>query len=123
MDAKTNIKRFVTAHGRRIAVKTVETRTTPSKRRTNQHFGCPLEWVRRISPLVKSKDQLLVAIWLYRRRAVCQRDLFDVPNETLRTELGLSRKAKYRALHHLEKVGIIALVRDGKHAIQVRILQ
>ena len=37
-------------------------------------------------------------------------------------DLGISRKVKYQALRHLERVGAIALIRNGKHALQVRIL-
>ena len=73
-------------------------------------------------PLVKSKEQLAVAIWLHRRRAVCRDEVFTVPNQELRGELGLDRFVKYRALQRLEEAGAIALVRAGKRALQVRIL-
>jgi hypothetical protein len=78
--------------------------------------------LKRVLPLVKTKEQLVVAIWLQRRRAICRSELFTVPNEELRVDLGLSRKIKYQTLQHLEKAKVIAIVRRGKHALQVQIL-
>jgi hypothetical protein len=114
---------YVISHGRRIEVETIETSVARKRRRRSDRLlGCPLEWAKRVLTVVQSKEQLAVAIWLHRRRAVCKRELFDVPNATLREELGLNRFIKYRALRHLEKAGVIALIRKGKSAIQVQIL-
>ena len=115
--------RHVFRHGKRIEVETLETAATPRRRpRAKHHIGCPLEWARRIVPIVHSKEQVIVAIWLHRRRAVCKRELFDVPNDTLYEELGLSRFVKYSTLRRLEKAGAIAVVRSNKRAPRVRIL-
>jgi hypothetical protein len=111
---------FVTRNGRRIEVETLEIHA--KRRQTNRLLGCPLEWAKRVIMVVQSKEQLAVAIWLHRRRAVCKRELFDIPNDTLREELGLSRFVKYSTLQHLEEAGAIAVVRDNKRAIRVRIL-
>jgi DNA-binding GntR family transcriptional regulator len=73
-------------------------------------------------PLVHSKEQLAVAIWLHRRRTICGSKLFSVPNRELYEELGLSRWTKYRALDGLEEAGVIAVVRDGQRAMLVRLL-
>jgi hypothetical protein len=108
--------------GRRIRVKTLPSRVAPKRRRTNHYIGCPLEWLKRVLPIVESEGQLAVAVWLHRRRAVCKRELFDVPNDKLREELGINRFIKHRALRCLEKAGAIAVVRNNKHALQVRIL-
>lgn len=114
---------FVFRNGRRIEVETLPSSVAPKQRqRGNHHIGCSLEWLKRVLPLVKTKKQLVIAIWLQRRRAVCRSELFTVPNEELRVDLGLSRKIKYQALHHLEKAGAIALTRNGKRALQVQIL-
>ena len=114
---------YVIRDGRRIEVEELESRVTPKKRRrVNHHIGCPVEWLKRVLPLVKKKEQLGVAIWLYRRRAICGSELFTVPNNKLLEDLGISRKVKYQTLRHLEKAGAIALIRNGKHAQQVRIL-
>ena len=109
-------------NGRRIEVETLPSRAAPKRHRADRHLGCPLEWVKRVIPVVKSKEQLAVAIWLHRRRAVCKRELFDVPNDTLHEELGLSRYVKRRTFRHLEEAGAIAVVRSNKCALQVRIL-
>jgi hypothetical protein len=114
---------YVIRNGRRIEVETLPSREVPKRRRQRpDYIGCPLEWLRRMLPLVKTKEQLAVALWLHRRRAVCRSDLFTVPNDALEKELGLSRKVKYRSLRHLEKAKIIAVVRNGKHNLQVRFL-
>jgi hypothetical protein len=109
---------YVNRHGRRIAVTTIDS----PRRRKELHFGCPLDWVKRIRKVLWSPDQVLVAIWLHRRRAIYGKDLFPVPNRELESELCISRKVKYTTLQHLEKAGAIAIVRDGKRAVRVRIL-
>ena len=112
---------YVIRDGRRIEVETLESGVTPKRRkREDPHIGCPLEWLKRV-PLVKTKEQLVVAIWLQRRRAVCRNELFTVPNQELE-DLGLSRKIKYQTLEHLERAGAITVARDGKRALRVRIL-
>jgi hypothetical protein len=111
-----------TRDGRRIEVETLPSHATPKRRRADQHIGCPLEWLKRVLPLVNTKEQLAVAIWLHRRRVVCHNELFTVPNKGLQEDLGLSRQVKYGALQHLEEAGAIALIRDGKHTLQVRLL-
>jgi hypothetical protein len=114
---------YVLREGRRIEVEVLETNVAPRRRRVDRHIGCPREWLKRVLPLLKSKEQLAVALWLQRRRVVCGSELFTVPNEKLQEELGLSRKVKYRALHYLEKAGVVAIIHDnGKHAAQVRLL-
>lgn len=114
---------YVIRNGRRIEVETLPSRAAPKRRqRSDQLLGCPLRWAKRVIPVVQSKEQLAVAIWLYRRRAVCKRELFDAPNDTLHKELGINRHVKYRTLQHLEKAGAIALFRRGKRAMQVQIL-
>ena len=115
--------KYVRSHGKLLEVETFLAPGTPKRRRrTDRLIGCPLEWARRIIPVVRSKEQAIVAIWLHRRQAVCKRELFDVPNKTLQEELGLSRFVKYSTLRRLEKAGAIAVVRSNKRAPQVQIL-
>jgi hypothetical protein len=115
---------YVIRNGRRIEVETLESRVVPKRRqqRADPYIGCPLEWLKHILTVVKTKEQLAVAIWLHRRRAVCRSDLFTVPNDALGKDLGLSRKVKYQLLRHLETAKVIAVVRNGKHILQVRFL-
>jgi hypothetical protein len=114
---------YVIRNGRRIEVETLDTGVAPKqRRREDPHIGCSLKWLKRVLPLVKTKEQLIVAIWLQRRRVVCRNELFTVPNQELHVDLGLSRKIKYQTLDYLQQAGIITVVRDGKHALRVRIL-
>jgi hypothetical protein len=113
---------YVTRNGRRIEVETLESRAVPKRRRTDPHIGCPVGWLKRVRPLVNTRDQLAIAMWLHRRRAVCGAELFTVPNKALQEDLGLSREVKYAALEHLEEAGAIAIIRKGKHSLQVRLL-
>ena len=50
--------------------------TEPARRQNgdgpSHHIGCPLEWLKCVIPVVQSKEQLAVAIWLHRRRAAMQ---------------------------------------------------
>jgi hypothetical protein len=113
---------YVIRDGQRIEVATLPSRVAPRRRRANSHIGCPLDWLRRVLPLVQSKEQLAIAIWLHRRRAVCRSNLFTVSNDILEEDLGLSRYVKYKALRHLEKAKVIALTRNGKRALHVQLL-
>jgi hypothetical protein len=40
--------------------------------------------------LVKRKEQLAIALYLHRRRTVCDSEVFTVPNRELYEELGLA---------------------------------
>ena len=113
---------YVIRGGRRIEVETLESSVAPKRKREDHHIGCPLKWLKRVLPLVNTKEQLVIAIWLHRRRAVCKREWFDVPNDTLHEELGLSRFVKYSTLQHLEEAEAIAVRRNNKCALQVKIL-
>ena len=113
---------YVVREGRRIEVETLKNHVASRRRRADQHIGCPVGWLKRVLPLVKTKEQLAVALWLHRRRAVCRKELFTVPNKGLQEDLGLSRKVKYGALQRLEEAGAIALIRDEKRTLQVRLL-
>ena len=118
-----DITRFVTSHGKRTAVGILPSKVAPKRRREDLYIGCPLEWLKRVIPIVKTKEQLAVALWLYRRYAACKwADWFPASNELLRAELGLSRKVKYATLQRLELAGTIALSRDNKRALQVHML-
>jgi hypothetical protein len=95
---------------------------THARRRSEAYIGCPVAWLKRVLPIVKSKDQLAVALYLHRRRVVCGNEVFSIPNAELYAALGITRQTKYRTLRHLEQAGVIALVRDGRQAIRARLL-
>jgi hypothetical protein len=95
----------------------------PEQRRApDEHFiGCPVWWLQRVLPVVESKNQLVVALYLWRRRIVCgNHETFDVPNGELK-RWGISRKVKYQALDRLAASGVIRINRKGKAALTVTI--
>ena len=93
------------------------------QRPPDEHLiGCPIWWLQCVLPVVGSKNQLVVAIYLWRRRIVCgDRKTFDVPNGELKS-LGISRQTKYQTLVLLEAAGVIRIKRSGKKALTVTIL-
>ena len=50
----------------------------PAKKREGIIIGCPLEWAQRVRLVVQTKDQMLVAIWLHRRLAICHKTTKNV---------------------------------------------
>jgi hypothetical protein len=85
-------------------------------------IGCPLWWLQCVRPAVKTRDQLIVAIYLWRRRIVCKSATFDVPNGELKA-LGVSRKIKSRTLDLLAAAGLIEFAqRAAKAAPTITIL-
>jgi hypothetical protein len=97
--------------------------SAPKQRAPNEHLiGCPIWWLQRVLPVVSSKNQLVVAIYLWRRWVVCRyRKTFDVPNGELKS-LGISRRTKYQTLARLEAAGVIKIRRKGRQALTVTIL-
>jgi DNA-binding transcriptional ArsR family regulator len=89
----------------------------------NEHLiGCPIWWLQHVLPVVSNKNQLVVAIYLWRRWVVCgYRKTFDVPNSELKS-LGISRQTKYQTLTRLEAAGLIRIRRKGQGAPTLTIL-
>ena len=88
----------------------------------NRFIGCPISWLLRVLSAVKGKQELVVAIYLWRRHIICQRrKTFDVPNGELES-WGIPRQTKYRALARLDAAGVLAVRRKGKDALTVTIL-
>jgi hypothetical protein len=76
-------------------------------------IGCPVSWMLRALPVVKSPKQMVVAFWLWRRHVICNyRSTFPVPNGELGA-WGISARTKYRTLELLEAGGVIAINRGG----------
>lgn len=72
--------------------------------------GAPVWWWQRVASVVNTKEQLIVAIYLWRRRSVCgHRNTFDVPNGELQIFWGISRHIKYRTLDMLAAAGLIKI--------------
>jgi hypothetical protein len=95
-------------------------RKTPKAKRSGRFMGCSLPWFVWMFPLVKSKEQLAVALYLYRRCCICRSDTVTVPTGEL-VELGLGRWGKYRLLLSLEQVGILQVKDHGRRTVKVRL--
>jgi len=80
-----------------------------ARRQQNSFIGCPVPWLKRVRPAVQSADQLIVALYVYRRTKVCRSKTVSISNAGLQKELGISRQTKYRALSRLESAGIIRI--------------
>jgi hypothetical protein len=90
--------------------------------------GCPVWWLQHVMSVVNTKEQLVVAIYLWRRRVVCgNHKTFDVPNGELKI-WGISRHIKYRTLDMLAAAGVIKINQarkskwKGKSATSITIL-
>lgn len=86
---------------------------------TGRHIGCPLSWFKLVFPIVRGKNELAVALYLYRLRSVRRSRSITVSNTTLLAELGIDRFAKYRALERLAAAGIITVKRHHKRALKI----
>jgi hypothetical protein len=95
-------------------------KTTKPKRRAGRYIGCPVAWFVWVFPLLRSKEQLALALYLYRRCCVCRSDTVTVPTDEL-TELGLGRWGKYRLLLSLERAGILRFEQSGQQTIKVQL--
>jgi hypothetical protein len=89
-----------------------------SSKSRDGHIGCPLSWFRLVFQVVRSKNELAVALHIYRLRSIRHSRTVAVSNAFL-TELGIDPHAKYRALDRLEAAGIITVRRRHKQTIKV----
>jgi CRP-like cAMP-binding protein len=88
-----------------------------------RHIGCPLAWFRLVFSVVHGKNELAVALYLYRLRMVRRSRTVAVSNVRLLAELGVDRFAKYRALGRLADAGIITIRRRHKRALEIRFVR
>jgi hypothetical protein len=70
-----------------------------------RHIGCPLSWFRLVFPIVHGKNELAVALFLYRQRVIQRSQTVVLTNVRLAAELGIDRHAKYRTLRRLADAG------------------
>ena len=77
-----------------------------------------LEWLACVLPIVRSADQLAVALMVYRRCVIERCRTISLPNVEL-SKLGVSRYTKYRALAELQEAG--ALLIEGHNGRAVRV--
>jgi hypothetical protein len=72
----------------------------------------------RVRPLVRSVDQLLVLLLLYRRRLISRSRTVTLPNGEL-AALGISRQTKYRLLAWLQGEGAATIEARNGRAVRV----
>jgi len=109
---------FIRSHGRDIEVELPDDIPTHKE---DRHFGCPVSWLLRVLPVVKSKKQLVVAIYIWKRYVVRgRREAFDMPNGELK-RWNISRNTKYRTLVMLAAAGVITMKQKGKETFSITI--
>jgi hypothetical protein len=85
----------------------------------DRHIGCPLWWFKLVFPIVRGKNELAVALYIYRLRIIRRSRTVVIFNTGLLTELAIDRYAKYRALRRLADAGIVQVRRHNKRALKV----
>lgn len=84
-----------------------------------RHIGCPLWWFNAVFPIIRSKNELVVALILYRQHMIEGDRTIAATNGRLMAEMGISRFTKYRTIRKLEKAGLVTVQRRGKRAPKV----
>ena len=82
------------------------------------YVAVPLAWLVRVRPLVRSADQFLVLLLLYRRCLMSRSRTVTLPNGELAT-VGISRQTKYRLLAWLQSEGAATVEAPNGRAVRV----
>jgi hypothetical protein len=96
------------------------TASTPAKTKPVRvrQIGCPLDWFEQVYPIMKSKGELAVALYLWRLRVVTGSTTVTVTNKWLR-KLKIDRHTKANAIRRLEQAGIVQADWGGQTAVEV----
>jgi hypothetical protein len=78
-----------------------------------------LWWFKLVFPIVRGKNELAVALYIYRLRIIRRSRTVVISNTGLLTELAIDRYAKYRALRRLADARIVQVRRHNKRALKV----
>jgi hypothetical protein len=89
---------------------------------SDRFFGCPMWWLDAVLPIVKSKGELVVAIYLFRLRSVRHSKTVDVSNEWLLAH-GIGRYTKSRVFRRLTQAGLIRVKQKGMASPRVTFLR
>ena len=95
----------------------------PHTRRRSRFIGCPVSWLKRVLPTVRSAEQLAIALYIYRLTIVRRSKTITVSNAELQLEFGIDRRVKYRALSCLKRTGLIQVEDKTGRAIIVTLLK
>jgi hypothetical protein len=89
-----------------------------------RHIGCPLAWFMVVFPIMRSKNELAVALHIYRLRSIRRSRTVAVSNMGLLADLGIDRFTKYRALRRLAGAGLIKIKQhNNKRSLEITFLQ
>jgi len=105
--------RYLMAHGRRIAVETLDTGASRQRKKNVEPFvKVPLWWIEETAKLTKSPTTL-VLMELLRLHWKTKSSTFPLPNGRLE-RLGVSREIKRRVLRDLERGKFIVVERPPR---------
>jgi hypothetical protein len=105
--------RYLMAHGRRIAVETLDTGASRQRKKKVEPFvKVPLWWIEETAKLTKSPTTL-VLMELLRLHWKTKSSTFPLPNGRLE-RLGVSREIKRRVLRDLERGKFIVVERSPR---------
>ena len=82
------------------------------------YVACPLTWLARVLPVLRTSDRLTVALLLYRQCLVRRSKTVNLPNGEL-AKIGIGRMTKYRVFLLLEEAGAITIEARNGHSIRV----
>ena len=98
-----------------------ETMATARSKPNQRFIGCPLWWFKRVLPITRGKNDLAIALAVYRLRIVQHSRVVTVSNAYL-AGLGINRYAKYRGLRRLANAGLFVIRRHNKRALEIEFL-
>jgi hypothetical protein len=83
------------------------------------YIGFPVSWLKQVLPVVASKEQLVVALLVFRRLRYDKP--VPIPNDEI-SELGIDRHIKYHTLVALERAGLVELERVPGRPVGVKLV-
>ena len=86
---------------------------------SSRHIGCPMWWLKAVLPVVHGKNEVAVALFLYRLRVIYRSRTVPVTNVRLFAELGIDRRTKYLTIKLLERAGLITVERHNQRALKI----
>jgi hypothetical protein len=81
----------------------------------------PLWWLERVVQVVRSPQQVFVAVWLLHLRWKTKSEGFPVPNRLL-AKHGINRQSKHLALTKLAAAGLIVVEKSNRKTPRVTLV-
>jgi hypothetical protein len=112
--------RYIVRHGRRIAIKTMETGVEPKRRQVDPFVKVPLRWIELAAKATRSPATLILIELLYTAWRM-KSSTIPFPSVKL-NQRGASREIKRRVLRDLEQARLITAERRSHKAPLVTLL-